>query len=86
MGNVLDLRICRGHNDEVWGTLSPAGSRGRAAVGGLGDEVSQKLKLFWKYTVKNAHFVTITLHLNNCIVKINAQFAKYPSKMTDNAM
>jgi len=60
----------------------PGQSRGR----GSGGRSPQKLKFFWKYTVKNAHFVTITLHLNNRIVKINAQFAKYPSKMTDNAM
>ena len=31
----------------VWGTDFPVGSRGEAPVGGLGDEVPQKLKQFW---------------------------------------
>jgi len=31
---------------EDWGVRTPAGSRGRAPVEGLGDEVPQKLKLF----------------------------------------
>jgi len=42
-------------SQDYWGTLkksgglrTPAGSRGRALVGGLGDEVPQKLKLFVK--------------------------------------
>jgi len=41
-----------GHNEGIWGTLSPAGSRGKAPVGGLGDEVARKLKIFGNIPLK----------------------------------
>jgi len=40
--NVGDV-LCRGCGDRS----PPVGSRGKAPVGGLGDEVPQKLKQFW---------------------------------------
>ena len=63
-----------GHNEGVWalGDVVPSGIR----VWGRSPPEAEVF--FWKYTVKNAHFLTITLHLNNC-----AQFAEYLSKLTD---
>ena len=61
----------------VWGTEVPSGVRGRAPVGGLGDEVLQKLKLFCE-TTHNIYIkiqqttvaVTLADILNNITSKI----------------
>jgi len=50
------------------GGRCPSGIQGQSPGRGLGDEVPPEAEVLWKYTVKNAHFVTITLQLNNCTV------------------
>jgi len=44
--SVAYLECAKGWAQRVWGTEVPQWSRGKAAVGGLGDEVPQKLTLF----------------------------------------
>ena len=45
LSNGVDLTGLLGDTKEDWGSDDPAGSRGGAPVGSLGDEVPQKLKL-----------------------------------------
>jgi len=65
MNSVFNLdsrgggRVCRGYTMKGSGDVVSSGVQGQSPGRGSGGV------FFWKYTVKNAHFVTITLQLNN---------------------
>ena len=62
-----------GQGQGIWGRKSPSGVQGQSSAGGLGDEVSQKLK----QNVKLVYIFNVILHKILDLMNLRAGLGEY---------